>query len=120
MAAAAGEPWFKAMKAMRKRLVGQWLPPSAAVAIMACSGQAHAVEARYTCSSGAELTAVFSPPGATAGSVALTFGAGHKIVLPQVMSADGGRYADTDVEFWIKGRSATLTRAGHAETCSTK
>jgi membrane-bound inhibitor of C-type lysozyme len=40
--------------------------------------------------------------------------------LPQVISADGGRYADNGVEFWIKGKNATLTRGGGSETCSTK
>ena len=49
--------------------------------------------------------------------MALTFGTGRVLKLPQVMSADGGRYAD--IEFWIKGQSATLTMKGVKETCST-
>jgi membrane-bound inhibitor of C-type lysozyme len=40
--------------------------------------------------------------------------------LPQVLSADGGRYANDGVEFWIKGRDATLTRDGRRQTCSTR
>lgn len=91
-----------------------------AVALMACAGQAHATEARYTCGGGAKLTARFSPPSTEMGSVALTFATGETIVLPQAMSADGGRYADKGVEFWIKGDNATLTRNGGGETCSTK
>jgi membrane-bound inhibitor of C-type lysozyme len=90
-----------------------------AVAILAFVGQACATEARYTCSGGAKLTALFSAPGAGMGTVALTFETGKTIALPQVMSADGGRYADKDVEFWIKGKNATLTRNGDSETCST-
>jgi len=33
-------------------------------------------------------------------------------------SAIGG--ADADIEFWIKGQSATLTMKGVKETCSTQ
>jgi membrane-bound inhibitor of C-type lysozyme len=91
-----------------------------ALAILAFTGPARATEARYACSGGAKLTARFSPPGAGTGSVALTFETGETLSLPQVMSADGGRYADKRVEFWIKGKNATLTRDGDSETCSTK
>ena len=79
-----------------------------------------ATEARYTCSDGSKLTAQFSPPDTAKGSVALTFATGRELKLPQVLSADGGRYADADIEFWIKGRSATLTMKGVKETCSTQ
>ena len=48
----------------------------------------------------------------------LTFGTGRELTLPQVMSADGGRYANADIEFWIKGRSASLTMSGVKETCA--
>jgi membrane-bound inhibitor of C-type lysozyme len=92
-----------------------------AIAILASAGSnAYATEARYNCSGGAKLTAKFSPPGAAKGHVELTFETGRKITLPQVMSADGGRYANDDVEFWIKGRNATLTQNGASETCSTR
>jgi membrane-bound inhibitor of C-type lysozyme len=92
---------------------------AAALAIVAC-GRADATEAHYDCSSGTKLTAEFSPPDAVTGRVALTFATGQKITLPQVMSADGGRYADDGTEFWIKGRDATLTRLGSRETCTTR
>ena len=71
-----------------------------------------AIEARYACGDGRTLIARFSPPGVTNGRVTLTFATGAKLVLPQVMSADGGRYADNDVEFWIKGRNAALIAVG--------
>ncbi len=44
---------------------------------------------------------------------------GKTIVLPQRRSADGGRYARGGIQFWIKGRSATLTRQGKTTTCET-
>jgi membrane-bound inhibitor of C-type lysozyme len=91
-----------------------------AVATVAFAGPALAAEARYRCSDGSKLTAQFSPPDTAKGSVALTFGTGRALKLPQVRSADGGRYADADIEFWIKGESATLTRKGVKETCSTQ
>jgi membrane-bound inhibitor of C-type lysozyme len=91
-----------------------------AAAILASATPALATEARYTCSDGSKLTANFSPPDTAKGSVALTFGTGRELKLPQVLSADGGRYANADIEFWIKGRSATLTMKGVKETCSTQ
>ncbi len=50
----------------------------------------------------------------------LTFDTGRELALPQVLSADGGRYANAGIEFWIKGRSATLTMNGVKKTCSTQ
>jgi membrane-bound inhibitor of C-type lysozyme len=89
-----------------------------AAAILGVAGPALATEAHYTCRGGGKLSANFSPPDAAKGEVALTFGTGRELTLPQVMSADGGRYADADIEFWIKGRSATLTMKGVKETCT--
>jgi Membrane-bound lysozyme-inhibitor of c-type lysozyme len=60
-----------------------------------------------------ETKARFSPAGAPNGGVALTLDTGRELNLPQVMSADGGRYADADIKFWIKGQSATLTMMGN-------
>ena len=76
--------------------------------MLAFAGPALATDARYICSDGSKLTANFSPPDAAKGSVALTFATGRELKLPQVTSADGGRYADADIEIWIKGRTATL------------
>jgi membrane-bound inhibitor of C-type lysozyme len=91
----------------------------AALAIIAVATTASfATQASYSCDGGTKLTADFSPVGATPAQVELLFeGEDGDLVLPQVLSADGGRYADVDNEFWIKGNSATLTRAGKAETC---
>ena len=94
---------------------------AAAAALVMTGAGAQATEAQYDCSGGTRLTAHFSPPSAAKGQVVLAFdGSDQKLTLPQVMSADGGRYANDSVEFWIKGRNATLTRDGKKETCSTK
>ena len=90
-----------------------------AVAILAIGAPAHAAEARYRCSGGGKLIARFSPPGSPKGEVALTFDTGRELTLPQVLSADGGHYANGGVEFWIKGRSATLTMNGVKQACAT-
>jgi membrane-bound inhibitor of C-type lysozyme len=90
-----------------------------AIASLAVAGAAHATKARYQCSGGTKLLADFSPPSLTNGRVALTFATGRRITLPQRPSADGGLYANDDIEFWIKGRNATLTFNGAKETCST-
>lgn len=75
----------------------------------------------YTCSDGTRLQATFSPPAPTSGSVKLVMAQPPtEMTLPQVLSADGGRYAQGDVEFWIKGQGATLTRAGKQTTCRTR
>ena len=90
-----------------------------ALAIVVCAtGASFATEASYTCDGGTKLTAIFSPVGTTPGQVELLFeGKDGDLVLPQAVSADGGRYADSDNEFWIKGNSATLTQSGKTETC---
>ena len=83
-------------------------------------GAADATEAHYECAGGARVVAQFSPPNATKDQVALTFeGSGSSTILPQAGSADGGRYAGDRIEFWIKGRTARLTRGSISETCTT-
>ncbi|MFL5205887.1 MAG: MliC family protein [Microvirga sp.] len=73
----------------------------------------------YTCVNGTKLQATFSPPGASMGSVKLVYaGSSNQTTLPQALSADGGRYTQGDVEFWIKGKGATLTRGGRSTTCA--
>jgi len=72
----------------------------------------------YTCADGTRLQATFSPPSSASGSVKLVFaGSSTQTILPQAVSADGGRYTQGDVEFWIKGQGATLARAGKSTTC---
>ena len=93
---------------------------AAAAAIYTLANNTYAKDFHYECNGGTKLTAQFSPPGAAKGSAELTFATGQTITLPQAMSADGGRYATKDIEFWIKGRNATLTRGGTSETCATR
>jgi|HubBroStandDraft_2_1064218.scaffolds.fasta_scaffold807257_1 membrane-bound inhibitor of C-type lysozyme len=93
---------------------------ASAFGALVAAGPALAMQAHYTCSDGSRLSADFSPPDANKGEVKLTFGTGRELRLPQVLSADGGRYADADIEFWIKGRSATLTMKGVKETCAAR
>ncbi|MCX5512665.1 hypothetical protein C3941_03790 [Kaistia algarum] len=76
--------------------------------------------ARYRCADGTAFTATFTPPAAAKGSVTLAYKTGRKLVLPQALSADGGRYVKDDTEFWIKGNGGTLTIAGKATTCKAK
>lgn len=90
------------------------------IMLMGPVSSALATEASYRCADGTAVKAVFSSPRPT-GSVQLTFKRQAKpVVLPQALSADGGRYADGDMEFWIKGKTARLTRAGVATDCTTR
>lgn len=92
----------------------------AGLVLVAAANSASATEAAYRCADGTSVRAVFSPPGPV-GSVRLMF-AGNKqaVTLPQVLSADGGRYAEGNTEFWIKGNTARLTRAGAETQCKTR
>ena len=91
------------------------------IALGIMASPALATEASYVCADGTQVKAVFSPPETTPGNVIMTFaGVTTAKTLPQVVSADGGRYADADIEFWIKGEEASLTRSGQATTCKTK
>ncbi|MBX9777556.1 MAG: MliC family protein [Xanthobacteraceae bacterium] len=90
-------------------------------ALALTTAPALAADVHYSCDGGTHVTAAFSAPGASPGSVVLVFaGSPDKLTLPQVKSADGGRYANADVEFWIRGRDATLTRVGRSEACRSK
>jgi membrane-bound inhibitor of C-type lysozyme len=81
---------------------------------------AHATEATYRCSDSTTFHVTFSPPGTASGSAQLTWGDGTMLTLPQALSADGARYATDEIEFWIKGRGATLTRDGHSVSCDSR
>ena len=88
------------------------------LALIGATNSASAAGVSYRCSDGTALHAVFHGLG-QAGSVQLTFGGrGRSMTLSQAPSADGGRYANGDSEFWIKGTSARLTRQGIATECS--
>lgn len=84
------------------------------------AGGAQAATASYQCGGGTMLTANFSPASAESGRVVLSFAGQGRVTLPQKKSADGGRYANGRIEFWIKGNSATLTREGRSEACHTR
>jgi membrane-bound inhibitor of C-type lysozyme len=83
------------------------------------SAEAKTIKARYRCADGSSVAATFDTPAAGLGQVTLATG-GKVMVLPQAMSADGGRYADDSVEFWVKGRGATFTRDGQPLSCQTR
>jgi membrane-bound inhibitor of C-type lysozyme len=92
----------------------------ACLASVGTVSSASATEATYRCADGTAVRAAFSAPGPT-GSVRLTFaGKGGNVSLPQAPSADGGRYADNGMEFWIKGKTARLTRVRAVTECHTK
>jgi membrane-bound inhibitor of C-type lysozyme len=92
---------------------------AACLTLVVPASSALATEAAYRCADGTAVRAVFSAPGPS-GSVRLTFaGKGAAVTLPQAPSADGGRYADGGMEFWIKGKTAQLTRSGAATECKT-
>jgi membrane-bound inhibitor of C-type lysozyme len=92
----------------------------ALAALITAGSPAHAIDARYVCDKGARINVQFSPPSLAPGRATLTFGSGEKVILPQVISADGGRYANSQIEFWIKGKGARLTRDGKVQTCKTR
>jgi membrane-bound inhibitor of C-type lysozyme len=72
-----------------------------------------ATKARHACGGDGKLSADFSPPDANKGEVKFTFGNGARSdVAADRVSADGERYANGDIEFWIKGRKATLIMRG--------
>jgi membrane-bound inhibitor of C-type lysozyme len=74
----------------------------------------------YPCADGTKLQATFSPPSISIGSVKLVdAGSATGSTLLQPVSADGARYTPGDVEFWIKGKGATLIRARISTTCRT-
>ena|ERR1700729_1331492 len=82
---------------------------------------AFATEATYRCVDGTRARVVFRDLGPAAGTVRLTFaGRAGAVALPQASSADGGRYADGNLELWIKGKTARLTRAGIVTDCTTR
>lgn len=90
----------------------------AAAALVLVPGAALAKGVKYKCEDGSHLTATFTPPGDGIGTADLVFsGSGDTYTLPQAISADGGRYADENTEFWTKGKTAKLTRNGTSTNC---
>lgn len=89
----------------------------ASMLLATAAGTAQAATANYQCSDGTMLTANFSSTNAGLGRAVLNIADQGRVALPQQPSADGGRYANGRMEFWIKGNGATLTRQGRSETC---
>jgi membrane-bound inhibitor of C-type lysozyme len=128
MAPAAGVVAHAPMAKVRRREIldaggatMRWIHVMAAIPIgtLLFAEPVGATEVRYDCADGTRLTATFSAPGDGPGSARLSFSDTSSVItLPQVLSADGGRYADGPTEFWIKGNGARLTRAGVTTTCS--
>jgi membrane-bound inhibitor of C-type lysozyme len=89
----------------------------AAVLLMASGDGSFAATASFRCADGASFRATFSA-GPGAGLAVLSFaGSSGEITLEQVLSADGGRYANGDAELWVKGRTGTLIRGGRSTVC---
>jgi len=102
-------------------LVGTLMTVLCLVGAMTGAGAQERTPVHYTCADGTKLQAMFSPPSTSTGSVKLIYaGSSAEVTLPQARSADGGRYTEGDIEFWIKGRGARLTRAGRSTTCRTQ
>jgi membrane-bound inhibitor of C-type lysozyme len=82
-------------------------------------GASNAEVVRYACRDNTQLSVTFSGDDMAPGTAHLVIvGTPVDVILPQVPSADGGRYAGSGLEFWIKGNSASLTRTGRdATTC---
>jgi membrane-bound inhibitor of C-type lysozyme len=82
-------------------------------------GAADEHEIRYACADDTQLSVTFSSEDTHPGTARLTIaGSPVDITLPQVPSANGGRYARDRMELRIKGSSARLSRTGStATTC---
>lgn len=96
------------------------LQAAAAALLLAGTGAASAASSNYTCSGGTTLSARFAPASYATGKVDIRFGNGRSLTLPQVVAADGQRYAGGDVEFWMKGNGATLTRGADIQSCTSR
>lgn len=86
------------------------------------SGLPARVEALFTCAEGKALYAAFINTGNS--RVQLTLSDGRKLTLPQALSADGARYANTagTLVFWNKGNTAFVQEGGQTtySDCVTK
>jgi membrane-bound inhibitor of C-type lysozyme len=75
------------------------------------------IQATFNCESGKSVDAVFiyaSTTSRVGNQVQLMLSDGRQMTLPQVISADGGRYANADesIVFWNVGNTATITENG--------
>ena len=95
------------------------LPALLAMQVTAASLVPSVIGVPFNCEDGTRLAATFFNPALGPGRVEIRFGGrAKKTILPQLPSADGGRYGTQKVELWSHGSRATLTRNGVATTCS--
>lgn len=85
------------------------------IAVMSsgCAAIPQRIPASFVCDDGKTISAVFTV--GTPALVDLQLSDGRRMTLPQVMSASGARYANSEqsVVFWNKGRTAFIEEAGH-------
>lgn len=107
---------YRLASAGDRRAARAWLAAIATAGMLGLAGPAHAdISAAYHCANGTTLTATFSQKPA---QVTLALAGGKTIVLPQALSADGGRYAAKNNEFWSVGNGATLKLGGKTTKCT--
>lgn len=70
-------------------------------------GEAQRINASYLCDGARELDIEFINVGTN--SLAIMDWDGQKVVMANVLSGSGARYAGGQYEFWDKGGNATLT-----------
>lgn len=87
-------------------------PAPAAVEAAGGKGPAQVIKAGFACANGKSIDSTFF--NGAGSRVQLALSDGRTLVLPQAMSADGGRYADPSesIVFWNKGRTASLQENG--------
>lgn len=91
---------------------------STLIMVPAMFASSSAMAEDYLCDDQTPVTAVFVVPKEGLGSVELAFPkTNERLNLPQVISADGARYAAGVTEFWVKGSQATLRQADKTLTC---
>lgn len=95
---------------------------SAAALELDLPGEAQRIRASYACEGGKELDVEFINVGEN--SLAVMNWEGRMVVLANVLSGSGARYAGGQYELWDKGGNATLTdlMGGNTNgiTCSRK
>lgn len=93
------------------------LPLVCGVLITACAnnqnpGQSARNVVTFDCTGGLWMRATFYPGE---GRMILDDDAEGHLILTQLVSADGARYADHSVEFWNVGNTATITDIGSSK-----
>jgi len=93
------------------------------IAVASCQAADHPAPAAdvigpvtFRCDDGSQILATFdnAPDPATVDVVR----GDQQFTLPQAISASGARYLGDDIEFWNKGRNATVDWQGTKLACS--